>query len=288
MKEWWTSLWEEQPDERFFSLPLVKVVLWGFGSAFAFTVAIGIKTAVTLQADWSSTGINHLVFDLFKSPIAIIGFGLPILGLIGLNHRSEQTKQQILLSESQNNFTNYYKHIEEFEKYLSNSIGANGWFKDSAHRRQLHHKLFPEASQGNFELCHNFLKKMENQSEQLKEEIESYAVLDPEKANYQTQEGMISNLRRLVGLFNLDEEEITRFNRNGTLNDEYLEAIWNYLSMANSILSFHPKYEENEKLLSTLITLATIKIRSNKKEIDEAIKEAALKNAMEMLNEEPQ
>lgn len=270
IKGWWISLWKEQPDERFFSLPLVKFVLLIFGSLFIVTVTFGIKTAVALQFDWSSTGINNVVFNLFKSPIAIIGFSLPILGLIGLNHRSEQTKQQIQLSESQNNFSNYYKHIEEFEKYLSDSINASSWFKDTTHHRQLHCKLFPKSNEGNFDLCQEFIEKMEHNCEQLESEVKSHIEINLKKTSNKIKP-MTLELRKFADLFNLNEENIATYNKNMPLDDKYLEMIWNYLSMANSILSFYPKYEENEKLLTIMLILATAQIQNNAKEIKDHI-----------------
>ena len=40
------------------------------------------------------------------------------MALLAANHRSEQTKAQISSNAQQNLFANFYKHIEEFEKYI--------------------------------------------------------------------------------------------------------------------------------------------------------------------------
>ncbi len=125
MKKYFESLFEEQPEERFFSLKLTKLVIWSFGLVFIITFTISLCDAVTLEFKPTSEGVNYLVFELFKAPVAVAGFALPILGLIGLNHRSEQTKKQIstadrqiLINQNQNLFSNYFKHVEEFKKHI--------------------------------------------------------------------------------------------------------------------------------------------------------------------------
>ncbi|HIF5583917.1 TPA: hypothetical protein ACX3CS_004868 [Vibrio parahaemolyticus] len=150
MKNYFKSLSAEQPEERFFSLKLTKLVLWSFGVMFVVTFTISLFDAVTLEFKPSSEGVNYLVFELFKAPVAVAGFALPILGLIGLNHRSEQTKKQIEEASVQNDFANYYKHKEEFLKYVD-SIDESKYFVASKMTR-MHGWLFPASRCRNFKV----------------------------------------------------------------------------------------------------------------------------------------
>ncbi|MCR9628877.1 hypothetical protein NB520_15485 [Vibrio antiquarius] len=156
MKNYFKSLFEEQPEERFFALKLTKVVLAIFSLLFIVTCAISANEAFSLELRLTSEGMNHLVFELFKAPVAIVAFILPILGLIGLNHRSEQLKKQIATANKQleaslrqNLFTNYFKHLEEFTKHATNNIDKSALVL--AALRSCHDYLFPNGfSAGDF------------------------------------------------------------------------------------------------------------------------------------------
>ena len=59
---------------------------------------------------------------------------------MALNHRSEQTAKQIEVAQEQNIFTNYYKHREEFIKYVDNQLPDREVNTLHAHR-----VLFPNS-----------------------------------------------------------------------------------------------------------------------------------------------
>lgn len=159
MKNYFKSLFKEQPEERFFSLKLTKAVLWSFGFMFVITFTISFCDAVALEFKPTSEGVNYVVFELFKAPVAVAGFALPILGLIGLNHRSEQTKKQIAsatlqlaISERQNLFNNYFKHLEEFKKHIESMDGERLLRVSSI--THLHDRLFEGVKVfGDYDIC---------------------------------------------------------------------------------------------------------------------------------------
>lgn len=62
-------------------------------------------------------GINNAL-TIFQVPLTLLALILPLVALAASSHRSEQTKKQIIVSQSQNTFSNYYKHVEEFYKLL--------------------------------------------------------------------------------------------------------------------------------------------------------------------------
>ncbi|HBC3447657.1 TPA: hypothetical protein KDY51_001516 [Vibrio parahaemolyticus] len=136
-------LFEEQPDVRFFGLRLVKFVSVIFGSVFFFTLAVTLLDTSALDWKLDVEGIKFFFLDAMKVPGSILAFYLAVLGLIGANHRSEQTKKQIEEASVQNDFANYYKHKEEFLKYVD-SIDESKYFVASKMTR-MHGWLFPAS-----------------------------------------------------------------------------------------------------------------------------------------------
>ncbi len=145
------------------SLINLKPVRWCFWTAIGLcsltVIAIATK-AFALSFDFSGDGFNRLI-DLYKVPLGILATGLAVIGILGANHRSEQTKRQIQrtshqidlttkqieLSRDQNNFSNYFKHIEEFEKYRET---LKSDLVEVKKMRNIHSRIFPGARDGNF------------------------------------------------------------------------------------------------------------------------------------------
>ncbi|MGR5271352.1 hypothetical protein ACPV4S_05940 [Vibrio alginolyticus] len=118
LKSYFTSLSEEQPDVRFFGLRLVKFVSVIFVGVFLFTLVVTLFDTSALNWRLDIEGLKFFFLDAMKVPGSILAFYLAVLGLIGANHRSEQTKKQISATGVQNRFSNYFKHLEEFKKHV--------------------------------------------------------------------------------------------------------------------------------------------------------------------------
>ncbi len=124
-------------------------VLWwtvGILAVLSGIVATVIICNSDLVWDFSYEGFNQAI-TIFKVPLAILALIIPIVALLAANHRSEQTKKQIIVVGGQNNFANYYKHVEEFNKYLNDTIDDGVTFTS---KHLLHKSLFPMARQGNY------------------------------------------------------------------------------------------------------------------------------------------
>ena len=115
----------------------------------AFVSAFLIVKSSPLQFSQSYEGFNHF-FTVFRFPLAILATIIPAVALIATNHHSEQTREQIRLTNSQNNFTNYYKHIEEFEKFGLKTVAKPDKFHYTFDFRSLHSVLFNKAKDGNY------------------------------------------------------------------------------------------------------------------------------------------
>jgi hypothetical protein len=120
----------------------------------SLTTAIIIIYSTRLHFDLSSNGLNNAV-SIFRIPLSILTLVIPLVALISANHRSEQTREQLRLSNNQNNFTNYYKHIDEFEKHCQKQW--NKYEFEISKPRSFHKMLFPKAMDGQFTISSDFI-----------------------------------------------------------------------------------------------------------------------------------
>ncbi|RUP81579.1 hypothetical protein C7Y69_07345 [Alteromonas sp. KS69] len=133
-------------NQSFFQLAIVKktcvCVIFLF-IVLLLTISIVSSFQYDLYLDFTYNGFNNL-FLMFKFPLAILATLIPLLALYATNHRSEQTKKSINLLSAQNDFTNYHRHIELFEKHIENIINDDVIIRS----RELHHKVFPKSESG--------------------------------------------------------------------------------------------------------------------------------------------
>jgi len=175
------------PEKSLFSLPVVR-----WCAALSALIAIGISVIIAFNLteypiDFSGKGFNKFA-EFYKVPAAILAIGFTLVGLCAANHRSEQTKRQIErtseqislttkqidLTKIQNNFSNYYKHIEEFEKFCENQANVEFSIKS---KRKLYSSIYPKSLSGDFTTSSKFTENIKghvltlfNISESLKSE----------------------------------------------------------------------------------------------------------------------
>ncbi len=141
------------PGTAFFDLPIVRNT---FGVAcivvvFSF-VMIALFTEAKISLDMK--GFNGFI-EMFKFPLGSIAFFGGIFAFYATNHRSEQQKRAMELSQKsidatgeQNKFANYYKHLEEFQKYLNFAEGSQTVNYKLINKRRMHSSIFPKAEKG--------------------------------------------------------------------------------------------------------------------------------------------
>ena len=107
------------PHRSIGKLPWFWIIL-GLGFALAGFLAWHISATDGGSNEYVGTaaGWNYAIFTRFKVPLNIISTTAIILGFYVTIHRSKQAAHIIKQSTSQNNIANYYKHREEFFKYL--------------------------------------------------------------------------------------------------------------------------------------------------------------------------
>tara|TARA_R110002167_G_scaffold234711_1_gene439997 strand:- start:9344 stop:10261 length:918 start_codon:yes stop_codon:yes gene_type:complete len=142
------------PNESFFSLTIVWCTLLLIVGIALTLIAIANYGSIN-QLCGSTECFNNFITQ-FKLPLGIISLLIPIGAIFAVQHRSEQSIAQIKASEGQNNFVNYYKHLEEFEKHLkSRSID------DKVRVNQTHAVIFQSSRDGNFNITDNIQEFIE-------------------------------------------------------------------------------------------------------------------------------
>ncbi|HCH5256266.1 TPA: hypothetical protein NKY93_003565 [Vibrio parahaemolyticus] len=292
MKNYFKSLSAEQPEERFFSLKLTKLVLWSFGFVFVITFTISLFDSLTLEFKPTSEGVNYLVFELFKAPVAVAGFALPILGLIGLNHRSEQTKKQISATGAQNRFANYFKHLEEFKKHVEGLEDQKQI--DMTNIRMIHDNLFSRAyAFGDYDIDSEELEKVHDllivaDTDMERANSDSYFVNLPEELSYlfsaQSMFGMKNVIRQdIANLSSLDRSQKIKSSKEFILDlVEFAKVLRSIIAFSNSAVwdsrlgvlahSITLKHEAAEREIAR-----KFKLNRRRQELAEILKEADIK-----------
>ena len=118
----------------FISIPLLSslimmICIWYYGPS--------------LEIEWSTEGFKYFK-EKFGFALYVAALAIPLGGIAISNFRANQAKEQLELTQAQNNFTNYYKHYEEFKntiKQLENSYKIKFYSKSKTYKY-----LFPNNS----------------------------------------------------------------------------------------------------------------------------------------------
>ncbi len=144
------------PNKSIWELPVFKYTVSILVVIAVVLIVIILRTS-NLELDLTYNGFNA-IFSYFKFPLAILTLIIPIVALIAANHRSEQTREQLMLTNGQNNFTNYYKHLEEFERFCAID-SSNSYFTYDI--RHIHSLIFTNAKNGDYCVDNAFITQFE-------------------------------------------------------------------------------------------------------------------------------
>jgi len=143
----------------FFNLKIVQVFSFGLIIS-SVLVCSTILCQENLSWDFSSEGFNNIL-SIFKVPLGILALLIPIIALLATNHRSVQSVEQIKVAEAQNNFSNSFKHLEEFNKYMEDVIKCD-WLITVKDNFAIHRKLFPNVRNGDYRIDDDIKNKLIN------------------------------------------------------------------------------------------------------------------------------
>lgn len=117
-----------------------------FTTAIILTIIIVNKG--NYHPDWSPAGFKVFLSD-FGFPISIAALIIPASALIATMHRSSQLSTQINLLMDQNNFANYYKHYEEFGKYIEKALDNKSDIElVKEDELRIYRSIFPKSREG--------------------------------------------------------------------------------------------------------------------------------------------
>ncbi len=164
------KLFEIDPLKSFIELPILWIIVAIF---FAISISIGLVIYVNSNIEFvfDYEGFNNFVI-IFRVPISILAILITIIALLATTHRSVQTKEQLIYTNSQNNFSNHFKHIEEFEKYISKSIDKKRI--NIGNSRRMHKSLFPNTMKGDLSIGKEYLELIDNNFYKIKKIIKKF------------------------------------------------------------------------------------------------------------------
>lgn len=145
MKEMWLkirTLFRFSPDKSFLSLWQVWITIIAILLVAGY-LSYEIYSSDSYTSCHTANCYNSFLND-FKFPLGIVTLLIPLLAIYAAQHRSEISIAQIEATESQNRFTNYYKHLEEFQRLMEKS--------EISDIRELHKTLFPNAKDGSYSI----------------------------------------------------------------------------------------------------------------------------------------
>ena len=243
------------PDKSFFQLWVVRLTVFGLIGLAYWVYDLILENGVYIEC-YTSACFNESV-TTFKVPLGILSLLIPIIAIYAANHRSEQTKKQIELSREQNNFTNYYKHLEEFEKYfekVESSKARKGVSSLSA--RDIHGIFFPEGITGNLHTIHSINLLVNEPYQTAVNVLEGLKKLQSEGDNMNTREkihdlceALLFQAKRISSCFNLG---LT------VLSEETLKKHWQIIKNDLNIIQFEQQALSLEPFISPFLTFAEI------------------------------
>lgn len=158
------KLFAFDPHRSFFELKIVQITMFaGFIIAMVTSVIISVHSDLVASFDYE--GFNFFV-NAYKVPIGVLASLIPIIALLAANHRSVQTKEQIRVTQANSNFSNFFKHQEAFEGYISSTSKNKSKISNV---KTLHKTIFPNAKAGDLAVGSEYYSYLENLGAEISE-----------------------------------------------------------------------------------------------------------------------
>ncbi len=205
----WLFSWVHFDEKTsFLKLPVVRATIIFFVTA-AITIIVMINNNGEYKVSLSAKGFNTIVKD-FGFAIGVLSALIPILVLFGAQHRAnimikqianqevqiDKQQEQVVEQQTQNTFTNYYKHVEEFEKYIDKLLKSryDNVFKEPF-PRILYKIVFPSNSPFNLDLEVDYDAVFEASTQKLDKSAKTIYGNIKSVANGETDDGNSKQMR---------------------------------------------------------------------------------------------
>lgn len=202
------------PNSTFFDLPIVWRTV-GFFTGLSLLVSILIVMNGNYTFEPSAAGFNLFIKD-FSFPLGILSLLIPVIAVYGAQHRSAMMVEQIKESQNQNAFANYYKHQEEFEKFV-NQILSNMKMEEKltvTNYAVLYKMMFPSNDVTHLKLemdetnyVENYKKCREGVKRSLSSSVEGVTSPEINVTPAEDIKKAIRNVKKSLGLFGLAIED---------------------------------------------------------------------------------
>jgi hypothetical protein len=207
------------------------------------------------QYKLSMTPHGYATFiEIFKLPLAVLAIIVPFNAFYISYIRSEQSRIQIQLLSSANNFSNYYKHFEEFEKHLKRNLGD----LENYNVNFLYKAFYPNSISGDYSVCDTAIHDLERMINSFSKIIYSTANENLIAKKFELRKRVVLHLRGLIEY--LDGSEPNYLNNhirfiNRSLNcladthesikfiymQDYYQYIMNCYKILDEVLKFDAK-----------------------------------------------
>ncbi len=232
---------------------IFKTILCTF-SILSISIVLVICFSNNYMMCFKENCFNDLLV-IFKLPINIFTGGMAIAGLRALIVRSQQTADQIELTFKQNLFTNYYKHLEEFEKYLESHIDDHIFFRSI---REVHSYLFPESRMNGIIENNDYSKLVKESVENINISVKKLTSKIQSKRSIRQilsdMDKQLSELKTPLGI-NVHNSKHFKLCDDGIVNavelglwDQVYDRIYFVLNTIEMILDFEQSFKSNEPL----------------------------------------
>jgi hypothetical protein len=148
--------------EALFTFPLI--LAYNIVVYFVYKVAKSYDFLLTIQ------GLKVFV-EVYQPLVQVLGVIGVFMTFVALVNRSELTSKQIVIAnnqykeaQNQNTFTNYFKHLEEFDKYAESKATM---FANVTDTRRLHGNLFGTFTDFHFKISKSLIKKLKEKLKEL-------------------------------------------------------------------------------------------------------------------------
>lgn len=151
---------------------LLHEPLFTFPLILAYNIIVYFIYEVLKSYDFLLTIEGLKLFVEVYQPLAqVLGVIGVFMTFVALINRSELTSKQIVIAnnqyreaQNQNTFTNYFKHLEEFEKYSESKATMFANVRDT---RQLHGNLYGTFTDFHFEISKSLISKLKERLKEL-------------------------------------------------------------------------------------------------------------------------
>lgn len=171
-----------------------------------------------------------MIFEEYKTPLAIAALTFPFVTLVASNHRSVQAAAQIKLTNLKSNSENYFKHQEYFFNFIEDLTKDKGY--TIRNKNKLYSNIFINNSPDEFHPVEN----NNNVINDVSREFEKFDSMD-----YNITSDKYKILVRISILLNIIKIDFKKFNEEFVVDrnvDESTFSIVYQVAIRNSLASF--------------------------------------------------